>query len=76
MHPLLQSHVFEIVAEHGCRALEVLHEPLAGYRRGELSNIFPVQKRALILLVVVSRLSPHSLICLSKTTGFGQCSRI
>lgn len=46
MHVLPQSHVFEIVAQHNCRVLEVLDDPSTGYRRGDLSNIFLVQKRA------------------------------
>lgn len=44
MHPLPQPRVFEIVAQRNCRVLEVLDDPLAGYHRGELSNMFIVQK--------------------------------
>ncbi|MCS7060864.1 MAG: class I SAM-dependent methyltransferase [Anaerolineae bacterium] len=45
MHVLPQQRVFEIIADKRCRVLEVLDDALAGYRKGQLSNTFLVQKR-------------------------------
>ncbi|MCS7056819.1 MAG: class I SAM-dependent methyltransferase [Thermoflexales bacterium] len=45
MHVLPQQRVFEIIADKGCQVLEVLDDALAGYRKGQLSNTFLVQKR-------------------------------
>ncbi len=45
MHVLPQRRVFEIIAQAGCRVLEVLDDAWTGYRHGELSNTFLVQKQ-------------------------------
>ncbi len=46
MHVLPQRRVFEIIAQTGCQVLEVLDDAWTGYRYGELSNTFLVQKHA------------------------------
>ncbi len=45
MHVLPQRRVFEIIAQANCRVLEVLDDAWTGYRHGELSNTFLVQKQ-------------------------------
>lgn len=45
MHVLPQRRVFEIIAQSRCRVLEVLDDAWAGYRGGDLSNTFLVQKQ-------------------------------
>ena len=47
MHAVPQRRVFEIVAQAGCRVLEVLDDAWTGYRCGELSNTFLVHKPVL-----------------------------
>jgi len=44
MHALPQRRVFEIIAQAGCRVLEMLDDPCTGYSSGNLSNTFLVQK--------------------------------
>lgn len=45
MHVLPQRRVFGIIAQADCQVLEVLEDAWTGYRYGELSNTFLVQKR-------------------------------
>jgi hypothetical protein len=44
MHVLPQNRIFEIVRAGGGRVLEVIEDGWAGYRGGEVSNTFLVQK--------------------------------
>ncbi len=44
MHVLPQRRLFEIVAQEGCRPLEVIEDNCTGMRSGELSNTVLVQK--------------------------------